>query len=172
MQVRVTPPDAAWPAAYAQEAARISTTLGSDHYALHHIGSTSIPGIYAKPVIDMLMVAPSLALLDAAAPAMAALGYEVMGEFGIVGRRYFRRDSPERLRLSQVHGFTVGSFEITRHLAFRDYMRTHPHARAAYSDLKRELALAHPDSMEAYMDGKDGFVKAQEALALEWLRTR
>jgi GrpB-like predicted nucleotidyltransferase (UPF0157 family) len=138
--------------------------------AIHHIGSTSITGIYAKPVIDMLAVVAGLAELDRRAAAMEAIGYEVMGEFGIEGRRYFRRDDPTRRRRThQVHAFADGSPHVTRHLAFRDFMRAHPDLAEQYGELKRRLAAAHPHNVDAYMDGKDGFIQDMQARALEWL---
>ncbi len=135
---------------------------------VHHIGSTAIAGIFAKPVIDILLIAVNLQCLDDAAPAMAGLGYVAIGEFGIPGRRYFRRDSAAGLRTHQVHGFQVGSPDIDRHLAFRDYMRAHPAAAAPYSELKRQLAARYPHDLQAYMDGKDAFIKAHEVKALLW----
>jgi hypothetical protein len=101
---------------------------------------------------------------------MERLGYEVMGEFGIEGRRYFRRDDPTGRRTHQIHAFAEGSPHVRRHLAFRDFMRAHPGLAGQYGELKRSLAAAHPHDMDAYMDGKDGFIKEMEARALEWIR--
>jgi GrpB-like predicted nucleotidyltransferase (UPF0157 family) len=152
------------------EAARLTGALGDVVAALHHIGSTAIPGIHAKPVIDMLLEVPTLASLDARSPVMESLGYEAMGEFGIPGRRYFRRNDASGTRTHQVHSFVAGSAEATRHLAFRDYMRAHPDVAREYGALKARLAEEYPDSMDAYMDGKDAFVKLHESLALSWRR--
>jgi GrpB-like predicted nucleotidyltransferase (UPF0157 family) len=91
-----------------------------------------------------------------------------MGEFGIPGRRYFRRDDHTGLRTHNVHAFRHDSPHVARHLAFRDFMRAHPELARRYSDLKRALAEQHPHDIEAYMDGKDGFVKDIEARALAW----
>ena len=99
---------------------------------------------------------------------MGDLGYEAMGEYGIPGRRYFRKHNAMGVRSHHVHVFEVGSAQIDRHLAFRDYMRTHPHDARAYSDLKRQLAKAHPTDIEAYMDGKDAFIQAMDVKAAEW----
>jgi GrpB-like predicted nucleotidyltransferase (UPF0157 family) len=153
---------------FALAAADVRPALGDCLAELHHIGSTSIPRIYAKPVIDMLAVISELTAIDARSAAMQALGYEVMGEFGIPGRRYFRRDNPQGRRTHQIHAFALGSTHIARHLAFRDYLRAHPTIAQEYSDLKRKLAAAHPKDIEAYMDGKDAFIKETEAKALVW----
>jgi GrpB-like predicted nucleotidyltransferase (UPF0157 family) len=100
---------------------------------------------------------------------MERLGYEAMGEFGIEGRRYFRRDDPTGRRTHQVHAFAHDSPQLTRHLAFRDFMRAHRELADRYGELKLRLAAAHPHDMQAYMDGKDGFIKEMQARALEWL---
>ena len=136
--------------------------------AIHHIGSTSIPGIHAKPVIDMLAVVADLAAVDRRAADMQGLGYEAMGELGIAGRRYFRRDDAAGRRTHQVHAFQDRSPHVKRHLAFRDFMRAHPELANEYARLKRKLAAAHPNDIDAYMDGKDGFIKEMEARALAW----
>ena len=160
MRIFMVPHDPKWRKAFEDEARRITDALGSDVVVtVHHIGSTAIPGIYAKPVIDILLVAHDHADLDAKQPAMEALGYEALGEFGIPTRRYFRRDNADGDRTHQVHAFEVGSPQIARHLAFRDYMIAHPEAAKAYSDLKRTLAEQHPDDIEAYMDGKHEFIQ-------------
>jgi GrpB-like predicted nucleotidyltransferase (UPF0157 family) len=100
---------------------------------------------------------------------MQSLGYESLGEFGIPGRRYFRRDNAAGERTHQVHAFQGGSPQIPRHVAFRDFLRAHAEVAQQYSDLKRRLAAAHPTDIEAYMDGKDGFIKEMETRALAWV---
>ena len=169
MDVRVVPYDPDWPAAFAVEAECIRSALRDVPVEVHHIGSTAIPEIFAKPIIDILLVVPSLELLDSQVPSMEALGYESLGEFGIVGRRYFRKTTTTGVRTHQVHAFEAGSTGARRHLAFRDYMRSHPEAAQEYSLLKQRLATEFPQSMQDYIDGKDAFVKHHESLALEWL---
>lgn len=140
--------------------------------ALHHIGSTAVPGIPAKPIVDILLEVSDLAELDRRASRMESLGYEAKGEFGIPGRRYFRRDDQHGVRTHQVHAFAVGSEDAVRHLAFRDYMIAHPQIAQSYGDLKLQLARRFPSDIEAYMDGKDGFVKEHQAKALLWRASR
>jgi len=159
MRVRMVPHDPKWRQEFQQEAARVSAAAGSNVVAVHHMGSTAIPAIYAKPVIDLLLVVRDLAALDEKQPMMEALGYEARGEYGIPGRRFFRRDNERGDRTHQIHAFEDGSPQIARHLAFRDYMTTRPETAQQYSDLKRELAAKHPNDIEAYMDGKDEFIK-------------
>jgi GrpB-like predicted nucleotidyltransferase (UPF0157 family) len=91
-----------------------------------------------------------------------------MGEYGIPGRRYFRKDDPEGVRTHHVHAFQAGSDEVVRHLAFRNYLRAHPADAQRYSELKRKLAREHPREMDAYMDGKDGFIKEMDRRAAAW----
>lgn len=168
MQVRVVPYDPEWPPAFAAEAKRLTPALERVLVRLHHIGSTAIPGIAAKPIIDLLMEVSSLDALDQRTAAMETLGYEALGEYGIPRRRYFRKNDAAGTRTHHVHAFRSGDTEVERHLAFRDYMIAHPAAARAYGDLKQRLAQEHPNDIEAYMDGKDAFVKEHEARALAW----
>lgn len=157
-----------WAQQFDQEAKRIHLALGDTIVRLHHIGSTSIAHTKAKPVIDMLLEVTSLDALDQKNSLLVSLGYEVKGEFGITGRRYFRLDDAMGTRTHQLHAFEVGAQHVRRHLAFRDYMRAHPVIAAEYGELKAKLARENPNNMDAYIDGKDGFVKEHERLALLW----
>lgn len=160
MRIHMVPHNPRWRQEFENETKQITDALGEGNFVtVHHIGSTAIPNIYAKPVIDILLVVHGHADLDAKQTAMEALGYEAFGEFGIPTRRYFRKDNAHGDRTHQVHAFEAGSPQITRHLTFRDYMITHPDAAQAYSDLKRELAAQHPNDTEAYMDGKHEFIQ-------------
>ena len=168
MRVRVVPHDPAWKQTFEAEADAIGRALGDIVAAVHHIGSTAIPGIPAKPIIDILLEVGDIAKLDARQSALEQLGYEGLGEFGIAGRRYFRKDDVAGDRTHQVHAFQSNSPEIARHFAFRDYMITHPGAAQAYGELKQRLAQQHPNDIQAYMDGKDAFIKEHQAKALAW----
>jgi GrpB-like predicted nucleotidyltransferase (UPF0157 family) len=167
--VRVVPHQSSWRGEFERESAKVQARLGANVVAVHHIGSTAIPHIYAKPIIDLLVEVNSLVAVDECNVAMQALGYEAKGEFGIPDRRYFRKDDANGLRTHHVHVFSAGSAEVDRHLAFRDYMIAHPADAQQYSDLKRQLAAQlRPDDMEGYMDGKDAFVQAMQKRALAW----
>jgi GrpB-like predicted nucleotidyltransferase (UPF0157 family) len=167
-KVEVVPHDPRWRDAFEAEARRVAAALGENVSAIHHIGSTAIPGIYAKPIIDLLVEVGDLNGVDGRGSAMESLGYEVMGEYGIPGRRYFRKDDREGIRTHHVHVFEAGSAEAERHLAFRDYMLAHPADARSYSELKRKLAEEHPQSPDGYMDGKDAFVKEVDRRAKRW----
>jgi len=146
----------------------IARALGDIVVRLHHIGSTAIPGIFAKPIIDLLLEVGNIGELDDRSSFMGELGYEAMGEFGIPGRRYYRKNNASGIRTHQVHAYEAGSPEVERHIAFRDYMIAHPVEAQAYSDLKQKLAQEHPYDIEAYMDGKEPYIKKHEPKAIAW----
>lgn len=168
----IVPPDPAWPAAFAREAQVLAAALHALPHEVHHIGSTAIAGMPAKPVIDMLLLVDDLAALDRHAGALVHAGYEAKGEFGIPQRRYFRKHSAAGVRTHHLHAFERGSTGAERHLAFRDYMNAEPAAAQAYAALKAELVARHPGDVDAYIAGKQAFVAAQEAAALAWVRSR
>jgi GrpB-like predicted nucleotidyltransferase (UPF0157 family) len=167
-QVQVHPPNPQWPREFDTEAAQVALALGTNVAHIHHIGSTAIPNIYAKPVIDLLVEVSAIEQVDSGNAALAALGYTALGEYGIPGRRYFRKDNALGTRTHHIHTFQAGSPPVTRHLAFRDFMIAHADCAQQYSDLKRRLAAQYPYDIARYMDGKDAFVKAMERRALAW----
>jgi GrpB-like predicted nucleotidyltransferase (UPF0157 family) len=162
--------DPRWATQFADEALLIGAALHGVMIELHHIGSTAIPGIAAKPVIDMLAVVTSLEALDRTSSSLESLGYESKGEFGMPGRRYFRKDSASGIRTHQLHAFATGSAEIERHLSFRDYLRAHPAEARAYETLKVSLAAQSSDDARAYTEGKTAFIHEVERRAAEWRR--
>ena len=168
-RVLMVPHDPRWAALYEQEAVLIAEALGDNLVVSHHIGSTSIPLIHAKPCIDMLIEVVDIEEVDRQAGAMEALGYVGMGEFGLPGRRFFRKDDAQGDRTHHAHIYGTDSPNWRRHLALRDFMRAHPDLAQEYSNLKQRLAAAHPEDIEAYMDGKDGFIKEMEQRALAWV---
>lgn len=158
-QIKVTPYDDNWPALFEDYAAKIRKALGANCLEVHHIGSTSVEGLAAKPVIDILPVVKDITKVDDANQAMQTLGYEVNGEFGMLFRRYFYKNEGEE-RTVNVHVYEQGNPEIERYLLFRDHMRTHPDDKQAYGDLKTKLAKQHPDDIESYLNGKSAFVES------------
>ncbi len=166
-KVEVVPHNPSWHQEFERESKLVATVLGNNFITIHHIGSTSIPNIYAKPIIDMLIEVTDIEEIDKYNPEMIGLGYEAMGEFGIPGRRYFRKEI-NNIRTHHLHTFQVNSPDVARHLYFRDYMKAHPEDAKKYSDLKRELARQFPHDIESYMDGKDGFIKEMEIKARNW----
>lgn len=154
--VEVVAYDANWPSLFESEAKLIKNALGDNCIAVHHIGSTAVPGLSAKPIIDILPVVKDISQVDQCNSAMKNIGYEVKGEYGIAFRRFFQKSSDRRTH--NVHVFEEGSPEIDRHLKFRDWMRSHITDRDAYGALKADLALKFPNDMMSYCLGKDDFI--------------
>ena len=164
--IEVVPYDPGWPALYEAERQQIVDALGEVGKRIHHIGSTSVAGLAAKPVIDMILEVSSLADLDENEFVLVALGYEAMGEFGIERRRYFRKGGDERTH--QIHAFEAGDPHVLRHLAFRDYLKAHPSVLSEYQKMKIRVAEACNNDIESYCKGKDTFIKKHERKALDW----
>jgi len=165
--IELQPYSPEWEKKFQQEATALKEIFGENLIDIHHIGSTAIPGIVAKPIIDMLPVVKKIEDVDKLTPAFEKLGYKARGEFGMPGRRFFMK-SKNGKRCFNVHVFQEGHPDIERHLRFRNHMRTHPEDAKAYSDLKKELIANAPDDMEKYCWGKEDFVKAIEVRALLW----
>ncbi|ALB62745.1 hypothetical protein AFK62_09635 [Cronobacter condimenti 1330] len=161
-QITLEPYDPAWPARFDEEAQRVRATLGAVARIVHHIGSTSVPGLAAKPVIDMLLEVSSLAALDACNARMQALGYTPRGEHGIAGRRYFIKG--DSARTHHLHAFETGSEHITRHLAFRDYLRRHDDAANEYQRIKFAAARDSGFQSDSYSEQKTAFIERIERL--------
>ena len=155
--VRLAPYDPAWAAAFDAEAARIRGTLGpSLPLDVEHMGSTGVPGLAAKPVLDILAGYPPGADAAAYVAALVRTGYTHRGEQGIPGREFFRRGEP---RAYHVHLAVRGGAFWRDHLAFRDALRADAALRDAYAALKHDLARRFPRDREAYTDGKTAFVR-------------
>lgn len=169
-KVVVNPYNENWPSMFLEEAEKIKLIFGKELIEIYHIGSTSVPGLQAKPIIDMMPVVKNINVVDDFNQEMENLGYEPRDEFGIPGRRYFPKGGDYRTH--HVHVFQVGSWDVLRHLAFRDYLREHPPDRKRYGDLKVKLAKQFSDNIDAYIDGKEQLVKEIEANALKWMKSK
>lgn len=154
--IEVVPYKNEWPEQFKAEAKLIQQTLGDNCLEVHHIGSTSVPSLVAKPIIDILPVVKNILLVDQAIQTMGQIGYEAKGEYGIPFRRYFQKGNIQRTH--NVHIFEEGNPEIERHLKFRDWMREYKSDREAYAKLKIELALKFPHDIKSYSLGKDAFI--------------
>lgn len=153
-----------WASMFETEANLIKEILQENLVEIYHIGSTAVPKLAAKPIIDIMPVVQSLEKVDGVSSLFEEIGYEYLGEFGVIGRRYLRKGGDERTH--QIHIFAKGDTNnINRHLAFRNYLRTHPKEREQYSALKRKLAHKFPYDIDGYCDGKETFVKYIEAKA-------
>jgi len=154
--IYLAPYDSTWPLEFEAEAARIERACGDLEITLEHVGSTAVPGLAAKPIIDIVAGRPPRARLAPYVAAMRQIGYEHLGAYGVPGRDYFRRGSP---RSHHVHMVSRTSAFWRKHLAFRDYLRTHADAAREYEVSKRELARVSGENHMAYVTGKGPFVR-------------
>lgn len=156
-----------WPQKFQDEAAALKAVFGAQVVGVYHFGSTAIPGVSAKPIIDILLTVRDLTSADALTPRLVMMGYVAVGEYGISGRRFFYKGSFDQ-RTHHLHIYQYDNPQILRHIAFRDYMRTHPSSARQYSMLKETLAHKFSDDMDHYIEGKNEFVQQHEREAVRW----
>ena len=154
--IEVVDYDPVWPRQFETERARIVEALGELHLVLEHGGSTAVPGLAAKPIVD-IWAALRGPLGPAHIRALASIGYEHFGEYGLAGRDYFVKSSPPACHL---HCYPAGHPDWNRHLAFRDWLRSHPEGAQAYANLKRNLALRFAGDRMAYTEAKSNFIES------------
>jgi GrpB-like predicted nucleotidyltransferase (UPF0157 family) len=169
-RVEVVPYQTEWVMRYNEGKQEILEIVEPNEIVLHHIGSTSVPGLNAKPIIDILVEVDNHKILDNLTPIFEAEEFLVMGENGIPGRRYFIKNNVKGERLYHVHVFEKGNSEIVRHLAFRDYLRKHPDERERYANVKIEAARKFPLDIVSYINYKDSIIKEIEKKALDWAK--
>lgn len=157
-RVTVVPYDPDWPRRFDEERRVLAAVFEGSEAVVEHVGSTAVPGLGAKPVIDIMVGVPVLVEVEGRIAAFEAAGYEYVPEYEtqLPDRRYFRKP---RLgpRAFHVHCVVTGSDLWIRHLAFRNHLRGHPESAAAYYSLKRELALRV--SKEEYTEAKSSFIE-------------
>ncbi|MFB0611921.1 GrpB family protein [Aurantiacibacter poecillastricola] len=165
--IRIVSYDPGWPAKAEAEAERILAAGAPALLRVHHIGSTAVPGLAAKPVIDLLAEAAALPELDHARPSLERLGYVWRGENGIAGRRYLTlSDADTGERLVHLHCFASGDPAIARHIAFRDYLRGRPDLASEYARIKRKCVGSSGGDAARYVACKAGWVSRIECEAL------
>jgi GrpB-like predicted nucleotidyltransferase (UPF0157 family) len=152
----LAPHDPAWLHSAKEEGLRITDACGHLVLRTEHIGSTSVPGLVAKPVLDLMPILRSYDDGFACVAPMRALGYWYAGDFGIAGRHLFVKGSP---RTHHAHMLVEGCNEAIRHVAVRDTLRSHPHLAERYAKLKFELAAAFGDNREGYAQAKSDFMR-------------
>jgi putative glutamine amidotransferase len=163
---RLADPDPGWPATFDAEAERIVAALPAELVSrIDHVGSTSVPGLAAKPTIDIQLSVTAMSPRDAYVEPLEGLGYRWALDPWSDEHEYFARDA-EGERAFQIHVCAAGSDWERRHLAFRDALRSDPQLAGAYEALKRELAAAHPRDVMTYVDGKTPFIREVEARVL------
>ena len=174
--IRVVDYDPKWPIMFADLSRVIAGFLGELALAIEHVGSTSVPGLAAKPIIDIDVVVESRRAVSESIERLARLGYIHQGDLGVPGREAFRHGGDEEVprdgsgRKWPAHNLYVCARDneaLALHLAFRDYLRQNPHEADAYAELKRGLAQRFPHDMDAYVEGKTEFVEG-----ILWRQTR
>jgi GrpB-like predicted nucleotidyltransferase (UPF0157 family) len=167
--IKLMPHDPAWLGAFQAASESIVDVLAETVCRIHHIGSTAVPRLLAKPTIDILVEVRFLAEVDAADQQMEALGYSPKGENGIAGRRYFQKLQGDD-HLLHVQIFEIGHPAIDAHLNFRDYLISHPEAARQYEALKMKLVARFADQPRAYTQGKHELIQHFVERAAVWRR--
>lgn len=161
----VVPYDLTWPVRFRIEARLLRVALSALQPAIEHIGSTSVTGLAAKPVIDMLVGVPSLEAIGAYVDRLSDFGYEYIPEYenALPDRRFFKR-MVRGVRTHHVHVVQVNGLYWKRYLKFRNQLRADPWLAARYAEVKRRLAGRFAHDRDAYTNGKSGFVEAVLAM--------
>ncbi|TPE14598.1 GrpB family protein [Pantoea vagans] len=162
--VVVVPYDNQWPALFAAESEMLKALLNGAVIGFHHIGSTSVPGLAAKPIIDILLEVTDINALDTCSPALSRAGYLARGESGIAGRRYFTKGGDQRSH--HLHAFSAGDKEVLRHLVFRDYLRENRRVADDYAELKQAAASLCRNDSQRYSALKTDFIEHHLRMAL------
>jgi len=164
--IRVVDYDPGWPERFLAEKERLSGALGPLVLNLEHVGSTAVPGLAAKPVVDLLVGVVSLDLTTGTLERMRGLGYECMGAAGVPGRVYFRRRGAGGD--FNAHFVLPGSDNWLRNVLLRDYLRAHPEEAARYGALKLEITRSGVDRLVEYGERKRAFVNELRGRARAW----
>ena len=167
-EVELVPHNPKWSKQADEEAARILNGLTFPIIGIYHIGSTSVPGIKAKPILDFVLEVEDLDEVIQAIADFESLGYLAKGEFGIPGRQFFTRDTNGD-RSHHLHVFQEGHPDIERHTVFRDYLRANPVAAREYERLKEKLAKRFPKQSGNYTAAKSDFILSMDEVARYWV---
>ena len=163
----VAPADPAWPARFDEEAARLAALLPDDLVTrIDHVGSTAVPGLDAKPIIDVQVSVRTMTPVEAYVGPLTAGGYRHVLDPWSDDHEFFSRDGDDGNRAVNLHVCADGSDWERKHLAFRDHLRAHPEDAAAYADLKRDLAAHHGVDRAGYTEDKTDFVERVTSIAL------
>ncbi|MCC9087678.1 MULTISPECIES: bifunctional GNAT family N-acetyltransferase/GrpB family protein [Bacillus] len=157
-----------WHEEFHQEKQRLKQIIQKSWIEGHHIGSTSVEGLVAKPIIDILIEVSHIKEIDRKRESFEHLGYQALGENGVKGRRFFQKGGLNRTH--HVHVYERNHPDVKRHLLFRDYLRVHPERAASYASVKEQLANQYPEDIQSYMAGKNEIIKEIENEAYHWDR--
>ena len=153
-KVTVEPYQACWKSAFNAIALELNAAVGHLVLGIEHVGSTSVEGLSAKPIIDIDVIIPDDAVFAEVVERLQGIGYQHEGNLGIKDREAFKYEGKTHLMRHHLYVCPQNSAELHRHITFRDYLRSHPEAVAAYSRVKEEGARLYPDSMEQYIAHK------------------
>ena len=157
--VIVLPYDKVWEQNYIKIKDEIQNALGKLSLGIEHVGSTSVRGLSAKPIIDIDVIIRDYSLFNDAVAALNSIGYRHEGNLGIIGREAFDYDGKNHLQKHHLYVCPQDSKELKRHIAFRDYLRSHPEAVCEYSRVKEEGSALYPYDMEKYIEHKSPFIE-------------
>ncbi|MGB2963765.1 MAG: GrpB family protein [Anaerolineales bacterium] len=166
--VELVPHNPEWSQLADEEAKLILENLSITVIGIYHIGSTSVPGIKAKPIIDFVMEVKALEDVIQSITVLEGLGYISKGEYGIPGRQFFTKDTHGE-RSHHLHVFQTGHPDIERHLVFRDFLRANPEAAREYEKIKEKLAKRFPKASGSYTEAKSDFILSMDEVARYWL---
>ena len=155
----VLPYDEAWKEDFEDIKAELMPALDGLVLSIEHVGSTSVPGLAAKPIIDIDVVIEDEAVFEKVKTALESIGYCHEGNLGIPGREAFQYDGKEHLRNHHLYVCSKEAAELKRHLSFRDYLLTHPEAVKEYSRVKEEGAKLYPNDIDGYIAHKSPFIE-------------
>ena len=155
----VLPYDEAWKKDFEEIKAELMAVLDGLVLSVEHVGSTSVPGLAAKPIIDIDVVIEDTDCFEKVKTALETIGYQHEGDLGIPGREAFKYDGKEHLRKHHLYVCAKDSDELKRHLSFRDYLRTHPEAVKEYGRIKEEGARLYPNDIDSYIEYKAPFIQ-------------
>ena len=157
--VVVLPYDAQWRQDFLKIKDELIDALGQLAVSIEHVGSTSVQGLSAKPIIDVDVVIKDYSVLDRVIISLENIGYRYEGDLGIAGREAFKYDGKEHLRKHHLYVCPQDSAELHRHIAFRDYLRSHPEAAREYGRIKEEGARLYPFDIDGYIEYKSPFIE-------------
>lgn len=157
--VEVVPYNPNWKIEFNKIADEIKNTLGKLIVSIEHIGSTSVEGLSAKPIIDIDIVIKDNSFLNEVIEKLSNVGYIFEGDLGIKDRYAFKYESKPDLMLHHLYVCPINSKELKRHIVFRDYLRNHPESIKEYSRIKEQGAKLYPNDIDKYIQYKSDFIE-------------
>jgi len=161
-----------WSVLANSEIGRLSRALGNKKTKIYHIGSTAVVGLSAKPIIDLVGEVPNFNFLEGKALELGDCGYSGMGEHGIEGRRYLTLTDRKSMTYVHLHVFLKGDDRVRKHIVFRDYLSSNPHALARYENFKKSLLVDGKLLRKFYSKEKAPIMKALTEEADNWMQTQ